>query len=210
MTRSGARWAWTLVAALTMLGCSGSDGAPNDGGADVTLDGSASGDDAEQPMLDAAEDHTPEASEEADDAAQPDALSDAGADTTQHDDTPQEDALQGDVSEADSAAPDAVEAGPACLSEQDEAAFVAMEQSDDEQAMDACAVGCFFVKACMAECIADTLGFSGPCSDCWADMLFCGVESCIGECPGPDCYDCTVEAGCWVAFETCSGVPATP
>ena len=61
---------------------------------------------------------------------------------------------------------------------------------------------------CSAPCLEEATGLSTPCSLCFAQILQCTVQNCIGQCAGgegPECAACRAE-NCGAAFESCAGI----
>ena len=96
--------------------------------------------------------------------------------------------------------------GERCLAESDLAIMEELEFEDFEGKLANCAFGCFMVKECMTDCIAQTLYFTCPCASCFADMMVCISVLCFDPCPGEGCHACMAENGCYDEFDECSGV----
>ncbi|MEE2644792.1 MAG: hypothetical protein VYD19_07650, partial [Myxococcota bacterium] len=62
--------------------------------------------------------------------------------------------------------------------------------------------------ACSAPCLERETGLSAACSLCFAGILECTVQNCIGDCAGgegPACEMCRA-TNCAESFERCAGI----
>ncbi len=96
--------------------------------------------------------------------------------------------------------------GERCLAESDLAIMEELEFEDFEGKLAKCAFGCFMVKECTTNCVAQVLYFTCPCATCFADMMVCISVLCFDPCPGEGCHACMAENGCYDEFDECSGV----
>jgi hypothetical protein len=66
---------------------------------------------------------------------------------------------------------------------------------------------------CAVACINMELGMSSECSACYAGLVGCTFDNCLGDCAADPsssaCVECQVENECLSDFETCSGLSFT-
>ena len=76
-----------------------------------------------------------------------------------------------------------------------------------------CGVGCLQDTdpgMCSVSCIVQDTGATPACSACYAALIGCAAQNCLGQC-GSDpkssaCTQCQIEKGCRTQFDSCSGL----
>jgi hypothetical protein len=74
-----------------------------------------------------------------------------------------------------------------------------------------CGKGCLGkAESCAVDCILKELDMSSDCAGCYAQIVACTVDKCLGPCladpEGEECATCQVDEGCRGAFNECSGL----
>lgn len=78
-----------------------------------------------------------------------------------------------------------------------------------------CGQGCVLSGStdenCARDCMLEDLEMSSECATCYADIVKCTAENCLGQClnapASEECAQCQVDQGCRGAFNECSGLP---
>ena len=108
-----------------------------------------------------------------------------------------------------------VEPAGACTNA-DDGALLATEELRDAVTAAAtdCGIGCLGeddVGACSVACLVAGTGLTVGCSACYAGMVGCSKDNCLAEClqdpSGDACATCQTDAGCFIDFYACSGLP---
>lgn len=108
-----------------------------------------------------------------------------------------------------STAPDAATETPAgaCENPDDIASLEAVDDAFGEA--QSCAIGCALAPAgCHDNCIADNLGVSESCGDCFVDLISCMAANCVLQCIDPGssvCQRCERDR-CRPPLVECAGV----
>jgi hypothetical protein len=108
-----------------------------------------------------------------------------------------------------------VEPAGACTNADDGALLATPEQRDAVTASATdCGIGCLGdddVATCSVTCLVGATGLSVGCSACYAGMVGCSKDNCLAECladpSGDACATCQTDAGCFIDFYACSGLP---
>lgn len=73
-----------------------------------------------------------------------------------------------------------------------------------------CLIKALFNKQVAAQCIVESLQFSGACAACWVDEGECAAGQCAAPClkdPAGSACDACARAKCFGPLEACSGLP---
>jgi hypothetical protein len=78
-----------------------------------------------------------------------------------------------------------------------------------------CGQGCVISGStdenCARDCMLKDLDMSTDCAGCYADIVKCTAEKCLGQClnapASAECAACQESEGCRAAFNDCSGLP---
>jgi hypothetical protein len=118
--------------------------------------------------------------------------------------------------EPDNAVPDGggdATAEGACTNAADDALLDKDRQGIEDKATQ-CGVGCIGVEdavGCAKPCITKKTGLSDGCSQCYANMVDCTIQNCVGVCVADpyceECKKCEWDMGCYDKFYACSGMP---
>jgi hypothetical protein len=79
--------------------------------------------------------------------------------------------------------------------------------------VEGCAKGCILAgdkATCGGDCLAKEAGLSADCAACFGGNVACAFTKCTFECgfgTAEACLSCQKEAGCFVEFESCAGLP---
>jgi hypothetical protein len=67
---------------------------------------------------------------------------------------------------------------------------------------------------CTVTCIVTNTGLTPDCSTCYAALVGCVAEHCLGQCStdpnSTDCVECQIDEGCRSTFDACSGLDTIP
>ena len=76
-----------------------------------------------------------------------------------------------------------------------------------------CLIANLFDQPAGLACAKKASGISDGCVVCFGALTKCGATNCLQQCLGgvtPECAACNIKAGCYGAFDKCSGVPIVP
>jgi len=190
--------ALVFAAAGIAAACSDDNGNGQDTQTDRTDVPDVTGDDAVTPdpvpdtTPDPVEDPTPDPVEDPTPDTTPDTVTDAtdGTDTTMPTD--------------------------ACIND-DDRAIIEGGEVDIQGEATTCGLGCITNPdpvGCSAPCVAEATGLSLECSTCYAFMIDCTIDNCLGVCAadpgGETCVACLEDAGCISALNECTGITSSP